>query len=84
MNKQYDDTNRVIVWLNENEEGSRRPKIEINGNFKGENFRLALFANVTRTGKVYLSGTIEEPTDEAPPSSQKKFVVPKNDDGVPF
>lgn len=84
MNKQYDDTNRVTIWLNETEEGSRKPKFEINFNFRGEDFRLALFPSVTKTGKVLLSGTIEEGKGGAPQGTAKKFVVPMGDDGVPF
>lgn len=82
----YDDTNRVTIWINENEEGSRKPKFEVNFNFRGEDFRLALFPSVTRTGKKLLSGTIEQGKGGAPQtvSSGQKLVVPMGDDGVPF
>lgn len=56
----YDDTNRVVVWINDLAEGERKPKFEVNFNLEGQDYRVALFMNVSRSGKKYLSGDVEK------------------------
>ena len=59
----YDDTNTIILFAEDVEEGSKRPNVTGKANWKGETIQVALWKGESQSGKKYLKGKLSEPKE---------------------
>jgi len=80
MSKQYDDTNRGVLFRDsDKEEGSKKPDYTGKINVNGKDYRLAGWLNTGRSGVKFLSLSISEfNKDKATPAKKQA------DDEGPF
>tara|TARA_R100001163_G_scaffold33968_1_gene26276 strand:- start:20292 stop:20522 length:231 start_codon:yes stop_codon:yes gene_type:complete len=72
----YDDTNTIILFAEDVEEGSKRPNVKGKANWKGETIQVALWKGESKNGKKYLRGTLQEPQEAKAKTSSVKEEAP--------
>ena len=60
----YDNTNTIILFAEDVEEGSKKPNVTGKVNFEGKELRAALWKGETQAGKKYLKGKLSEPLEK--------------------
>jgi len=57
--KQYDETNRCTLWMQEDKKNPKAPDFSGTVNVNGTDFRLSLWKKKTNSGKKILSGSVQ-------------------------
>lgn len=86
MSKQYDNTNRGVLFRNDRKEGDKDRDYNGTINVDNTEYWLSAWINKSKDGKSYMSLSVkpkdEKPKDEKPkkPADEK----PELDDDIPF
>lgn len=85
---QFDDTNRFVLFINDNSANPKAPSHKGKININGVEYNLAGWKKFSANGVEFISGSIEKPDAFAPHSVTVKHEAPKpkpmNDDEIPF
>lgn len=78
MAEAFDDTNRGVLFREEDKKNERGPDYTGSVNVHGETFRLAGWVRESKAGRKFLSLAVSEPRDAVPAGPTS------NDDSIPF
>lgn len=79
--KQYDDTNRFVLFINDNSDNPKKPTHKGTININGTEYKLAGWVKQSARGTEFISGSVEK-GDEYPPA--KAYAKAPGDDEIPF
>jgi len=79
--KQYDDTNRFVLFINDNSDNPKKPTHKGTININGTEYKLAGWVKESSRGTQFISGSVEL-AEEFPPA--KPYGKPPTDDEIPF
>lgn len=75
----YDNTNRFVLFINDNSDNPKAPKYKGTVNINGTDYKIAGWVKQAQSGVEYISGSVELP-DTFTPSAK---AATANDD-IPF
>ena len=92
MADQYDDTNRIVLFINDKGDNPNRPDLQGNVNMDGTEKRVSLWKRESKNGGTFFSGELSEKREGTPDSSKTatgRTAAPENmspavDDDLPF
>jgi hypothetical protein len=78
--KQYDDTNRFVLFINDNSANPKAPTHKGTININGTEYRIAGWLKQSPRGAEFISGSVES-MDAFKPENR---ITPVKDDEIPF
>lgn len=83
---EYDNTNRGVLFRNENKKSEKHPDMGGNLNVEGVEYYIDGWTKTSKNGKKFLSLSIKPKNDVAAPAIQKAKQVVEEDfeDDIPF
>jgi hypothetical protein len=78
--KQYDDTNRFVLFINDNDANPKAPTHKGTININGTEYRIAGWLKQSPRGAEFISGSVES-MDAFKPENR---ITPVKDDEIPF
>lgn len=83
MSKQYDNTNRGVLFRNDRKEGDKDRDYNGSINVDGRDYWLSVWINKSKDGKSYMSLSVAA-KDAKPTPKAKPEAKPELDDDLPF
>ena len=83
---QYDDTNRGAFFRNDRKENEKQPDYKGPLNVEGKDYELAGWIRKSKTGKTYMSLSVQEPLEKRAQDTNidRGAADPELDDDIPF
>ncbi len=84
MSKQYDNTNRGALFIEEEKTNERAPDMKGPINVAGQEYQLAAWKQTSKAGKKFLSVTIEPQKPSTKKENQSLAAANNDEDDLPF